>query len=242
MAEAAIVDPKTSYLAQKKLRLANFVFDWFFALIFTFLAAVFLSFIGFGAWLDNIGKFEERLVGIALYVLYYLTFEAAFGWTFAKLITKTRVVDASGAKPKFIKVLGRSLARIVPFEPFSFLGENPVGWHDKWSGTRVVSLRHSQGHTLAESFAVDIGEEPQDQKPEALAVEKSSAHLHVPALSEDSSSVRQLPEDLSSVSPALLGVCPNCGKTVRLAAEECPYCKALFIEGSTWKVEPLRHG
>jgi uncharacterized RDD family membrane protein YckC len=164
--QPTVFDPKSTYLANAKKRFANLIVDWFFAMIYVLLTGFFLGLMGFGPWLENMGKFEERLLTTALFFLYYLTFEGAFGWTFGKLITKTRVVDESGAKPKFTKLLGRNLVRFIPFEPFSFLGQNAVGWHDKWSGTRVISLKHSQGHTLAESFATDFGEESQDQKPE----------------------------------------------------------------------------
>lgn len=35
------------------------------------------------------------------------------------------------------------------------------------------------------------------------------------------------------------GECPNCGAVIRLTAEECPRCKALFGPHSVWKVRPL---
>jgi hypothetical protein len=35
------------------------------------------------------------------------------------------------------------------------------------------------------------------------------------------------------------GKCPNCTRTIPLASEECPRCKAVFTEGSAWKVQPL---
>lgn len=164
--QPAVFDPNSTYLANEKIRFANLVVDWFFAMAYMALVGLFLALIGFGPWVENMGRFEERLLAMALFFLYYLTFESAFGWTFGKLITKTRVVDESGAKPKFTKLLGRNLARFVPFEPFSFLGKDPVGWHDKWSGTRVISLKHSQGRTLAESFAAEVGKDSRDQKPE----------------------------------------------------------------------------
>lgn len=167
--QPTVFDPKSTYLARQKIRLANFVLDWFFAMAYMSVVGVVLALIGFGPWVENMGRLEERLFAMALYFLYYLTFEGGFGWTFGKLITKTRVVDASGAKPRFTKLLGRNLARLVPFEPFSFLREDPVGWHDDWSGTRVISLKHSQGRTLAESFAAELEKDPQDQKPEGWA-------------------------------------------------------------------------
>ena len=64
--------------------------------------------------------------------------EAVFQRTIGKLVTGTRVVTTDGNVPGFGKVLGRSLARVIPFEVLSFLGAIPIGWHDKLSGTRVV--------------------------------------------------------------------------------------------------------
>jgi uncharacterized RDD family membrane protein YckC len=81
-----------------------------------------------------------RLIGIATLLAYYILCEAIFGRTLGKLITGTRVVTLDGGKPGFAKILGRSVARLVPFEPFSFLA-GPNGWHDRWSGTRVVRVR-----------------------------------------------------------------------------------------------------
>lgn len=70
---------------------------------------------------------------------HYVLFEAIFGRTPGKLITgtRTRVVTA---KPGFGQIIGRRFARLVPFEPFSFLVSSG-GWHDRWSGTRVVRVR-----------------------------------------------------------------------------------------------------
>ncbi|HEX2675275.1 MAG TPA: RDD family protein, partial [Polyangiales bacterium] len=72
---------------------------------------------------------------------YYIFFEAVFGRTPGKMLTGTRVVTVDGGTPSFTQILGRNLARYVPFEPFSFFGDDAVGWHDSWSGTRVVKVR-----------------------------------------------------------------------------------------------------
>ena len=71
---------------------------------------------------------------------YYVVCESLFGWTVGKLITGTRVVTNTGHRPSFLQILGRTFARFVPFEPLSFFG-SATGWHDRWSGTRVVRLR-----------------------------------------------------------------------------------------------------
>jgi uncharacterized RDD family membrane protein YckC len=143
--------PLSTPLAGQGARFANLMLDSLFGSIFSVLCAG-----GLGAVLGALGNLTwfrnpvaVQLIAMALYAAYYLVFEATFGWTVAKLITGTRVVDEDGHKPAFMNVLGRSLARNVPFEQFSFLGKTGVGWHDRWSGTRVVSLRRRSGPTLA---------------------------------------------------------------------------------------------
>lgn len=91
---------------------------------------------------DNAVWFEY-LFGSLMTLVYYVPCEALVGRTPAKLITGTRVVDAGGGTATFGQILGRTLARLVPFEPFSFLGggARPAGWHDRWSGTLVVRTR-----------------------------------------------------------------------------------------------------
>ena len=74
------------------------------------------------------------------WVLYYVACEAFFGVTIGKLITRTRVVDQQGRRPRFLPIVARTFIRLVPFEPFSFFANPPVGWHDRWSGTRLVRL------------------------------------------------------------------------------------------------------
>ena len=51
------------------------------------------------------------------------------------------MVLENGEKPKVDVILLRSLARIIPFEPFSFLGNSPRGWHDTLTKTYVVDTK-----------------------------------------------------------------------------------------------------
>ncbi|NVN97369.1 RDD family protein [Candidatus Nomurabacteria bacterium] len=86
------------------------------------------------------------LITISLMInpFYYLFFEGIWGRTLGKWITKTKVVDREGNKPKFTQILGRSFARWIPFEYFSFiLNNNPVGWHDSLSKTLVVPAEYT---------------------------------------------------------------------------------------------------
>lgn len=106
---------------------------------------------GWGAWLDGMAWWQERLLGIAFAVLYYTTLEGFVGMTFGKLLTGTRVVNEEGRKPTLRQALLRSLSRMVPFEMFSVLladDDDPRGWHDRWPRTRVV-LRKKAARALA---------------------------------------------------------------------------------------------
>jgi uncharacterized RDD family membrane protein YckC len=80
------------------------------------------------------------LLGIAIMILYYLVTEGMWQRSLAKMLTKTRVVDADGGTPSIGQIIGRTLARFIPFEQFSFFGNKgyPIGWHDSLSGTRVI--------------------------------------------------------------------------------------------------------
>ena len=79
------------------------------------------------------------LIGLFVAISYYVVTEALFQRTIAKFITNTKVVKEDGSCPSFGQILGRSFARLIPFEALSFFnGKNPVGWHDSLSGTRVV--------------------------------------------------------------------------------------------------------
>jgi uncharacterized RDD family membrane protein YckC len=80
------------------------------------------------------------LIGMVTALTYFVVMETVFQRTVGKFITGTKVVSETGSVPTFTQILGRSFARYIPFEAFSFLGNKgfPVGWHDSLSGTRVV--------------------------------------------------------------------------------------------------------
>ena len=207
--------PRSTPLAGSGARIANMLLDWIFAWLFMILCAFLLG-LGLGA-LGNTTWYQSpvgmQLLAMALFTLYYVVFEAVFGWTMAKLITGTRVVNEDGDKPAFMNVLGRSLARSVPFEMFSFLGRTGIGWHDSWSGTRVVSIRRSSGPTLAESFRRDFRKPPSEQaKAEPVAVDAGPAPSDGP--------------------PAW---CPNCERQITANTPKCAGCGADFTSPGGWK-------
>lgn len=94
---------------------------------------------------DDLGTFDKdafQFLDIAISlltcVLYCVIMEASIGTTIGKLITGAVVISVDGSKPSLSQIIGRSFARLIPFEPFSFLGGTNSGWHDTMSNTRVI--------------------------------------------------------------------------------------------------------
>jgi len=127
-------------------RFANYIIDLIFFYIFSFLFGMFLGLILYVIAPSTLSIFEEDnilinyLFGFVAGMIYYSSFEILTGRTIAKFITKTKVVDEDGNPPDFGTIVIRSLCRFIPFEPFSFLGDEGKGWHDKLSKTRVVNV------------------------------------------------------------------------------------------------------
>ncbi|CAG5076553.1 RDD family protein [Parvicella tangerina] len=126
-------------LASGGVRFGNYILD---RIIFALPLSFLLNYLIYGEYIAKVGRMEETLLHLGLswllYVAYYIFMEASFGKTIGKMITGTEVVAVGGGKPTLNQIIGRSFARLIPFEPFSFLGENAVGWHDSLSKTRVV--------------------------------------------------------------------------------------------------------
>jgi len=131
--ETNYVDPEL-YLASKGQRFANYILDriGLYALIFLL---VFLT-------EDESASDELSDLQTILFLLilggYWVLTEYFFGKTPGKFLTGTKVVTKNGQSPSFATILGRTLCRFIPFEPFSFFGLKTVGWHDSISNTRVV--------------------------------------------------------------------------------------------------------
>ncbi len=125
-------------------RFFNFFIDYIVMYVLIIVIAIFAGIIAGEAALlriENIGPLEEILFGFITYFGYYIIFEGAFGKTPGKLVTGTAVVNEHGGKPTLKQFLNRSLCRLIPFEPFSFLGSNGYGWHDSIPNTYVIDIR-----------------------------------------------------------------------------------------------------
>ncbi|MEL6544072.1 MAG: RDD family protein [Myxococcota bacterium] len=118
-------------------RFLNYVVDIICIQFLGLVVAVAL--IVFAPEIDIESAWVNYAIGIPNFLIYYFLMEWMFGRTIGKLVTGTRVVGLNSPKPSPGALLGRSFARLVPFEPFSCFDGN--GWHDQWSGTRVVKVR-----------------------------------------------------------------------------------------------------
>ena len=100
----------------------------------------------------------DMLITLLVYLLYYFVLESLTQRTLGKLITQTKVVLENGEKPGADVIVLRSLARIIPFEPFSFLGSIPRGWHDTLTRTFVVDVKTFEEHKKAHEDFQLIGQ------------------------------------------------------------------------------------
>ncbi len=120
------------------LRLGNFVLDYIGYTICSFALGMTIAIVGGEEGLAMIEGVPEFMLGVGIYFFYYFVMEAATGRTFGKFITGTKVVDADGNPPTLGQVAGRTLCRMIPFEPLSFCGTPARGWHDSIPKTYVI--------------------------------------------------------------------------------------------------------
>lgn len=133
-------------IAGKWKRFFNYIIDFLFVLVFGYVSGVVLGFFFVFPFVENFwlnltetGKIGEYIIGFFLNILFYSFFEYFFGVTPGKIITRTKVVTEEGKKPSFSQILIRTLCRFIPFEHFTFLSKDGIGWHDQFSKTRVIN-------------------------------------------------------------------------------------------------------
>jgi uncharacterized RDD family membrane protein YckC len=81
------------------------------------------------------------LFNLSVNFVYFTLFEHFFGKSIGKFVTKTIVINQDGDRPTLAQIMKRSASRFIPFECFTFFGEQSHGWHDSISNTFVVSDR-----------------------------------------------------------------------------------------------------
>lgn len=125
-------------ISTKEKRVIHLILDIFIGIL-VFSNLLFYLNQGF----DKLGIFTIKsdhapyIYAILIQCVYCTFYEVLLGSTPAKFLTETKVIAEDGSKLDFRKGMLRSLIRLIPFEPFSFLF-NDEGWHDKWSDTLVV--------------------------------------------------------------------------------------------------------
>ena len=129
-------------LASTGLRFANFIIDtvvfYIVTFILFFIIAFFAASMGEHFEIKDLGFY---IISMVLYAVYYFMAESLFGTTIGKRITRTRIVTAKGTEPSTFDYFIRSISRLIPFEPFSFFGNLPIGWHDSISQTRIIGKK-----------------------------------------------------------------------------------------------------
>ena len=131
-------------------RFGHYLIDTIFYYIFSIILAVpvigLLMVLGISVE-DVNDRFIDLFSWVILYPGYYVLFEATMQSTPGKLILGRVVVDEYGEKPSFKTILGRSYARLVPFEALSCFSDR--GWHDTWSNTFVLRKKDLEELKLA---------------------------------------------------------------------------------------------
>jgi uncharacterized RDD family membrane protein YckC len=134
--------------ASKSKRFVNFIIDYIGQLIIGGAIGITMAIISeitgdyeYVAWIDTMGTLGEYALGIVILIVYYMVFETITGRTLGKYITNTKVLTEDGQKPEADKILYRTLSRMIPFEAFSFLGDEGRGWHDSLAKTVVVDIK-----------------------------------------------------------------------------------------------------
>ncbi len=137
--------------ASSSQRLIHWFIDSIFIIIFAYLMLLLISvahvfsnaqMIKFSIFIMKNG-INSWYMSLALYfsfafIIYYVVFEFFYERTPAKMITRTKVVNLKGTKASLSEILGRTFCRFIPFEVFSFLSIDAIGWHDSFSSTRIV--------------------------------------------------------------------------------------------------------
>lgn len=125
-------------LASKQKRFLNFAIDGIIKLIIVRLTITFLNISEISKGIDSLDMIERYLFWSIISFVYYGMTGIFPSRSPAKYFTKTIVVMEDGSKPTVTTILARSLLRILPFEPLSFLRGRTLGLHDKNSKTFVV--------------------------------------------------------------------------------------------------------
>ncbi|MFI2741843.1 RDD family protein [Zhouia sp. PK063] len=145
--------PESLY-ADKGLRFANYIVDRIASILLLYGIIFVISYVSVIINIEQIANFfvninpvVDWLISTLFYILYYHLFEGITkGRSLGKYITKTIAIDQEGNPVNFERAFIRSLCRLIPFDPLSFLGNTARGWHDSFSKTYVVKIDDLQAY------------------------------------------------------------------------------------------------
>ena len=152
-------------LATKGTRFANLIIDYIMQIVLGAIIGIVIGITSeltgsYGLYeiiVESESRLSDYVFGAIILLLYFNIIETLTGRSIGKYITKSKVVLYDGSKPTFNEILVRSLCRLIPFEQFSFLGEDGKGWHDSISKTYVVDVAKFEAKKDAIEGLEEIG-------------------------------------------------------------------------------------
>jgi uncharacterized RDD family membrane protein YckC len=131
-----VQEPLEIVAAGRWRRLGSYLID---SVAFGFLGAVVGGVLAVvGLQLEGLANF---LFSTVLMLAYYVGLEGSSGRTVGKLLLGMRVVNEAGGPPALGQVVGRTFARLIPFEALAVFGDQRRTLHDSLPGTYVVMSR-----------------------------------------------------------------------------------------------------
>ena len=107
--------------------------------------------------MTNASRLVDQFVTMVLYAIFMFVQEWIFkGRSIGKFITSTKAVNETNLPLNVIDLLKRNFTRAIPFEAFSFFGQN--GLHDKWSNTLVVNVKQFEESLRLRDEMEEIGQ------------------------------------------------------------------------------------
>lgn len=128
-------------LAAKKTRFLTWFIDYLALVVMVYLLVSLVMLLGGREAVEKLSNIPGLILSITVTLLFYVTQEPLTGKAVGKVIMGTRVLDDTGRRPVFSRIVLRRFCRFIPFEQFSFLFGQGRGWHDSFSATYVVSSR-----------------------------------------------------------------------------------------------------
>ncbi len=152
-------------LANRGQRFLNFIIDYVVQIVIGAVIGVVIALLAeftgnymlYDIVVESNNRLTDYLLGFIILILYYLTIETLTARSLGKYITQTKIVLEDGSQPKFTDILKRSFSRLIPFEQFSFFGEDARGWHDTISDTYVIDVKKYERKTKTAIGLEEIG-------------------------------------------------------------------------------------